>query len=133
MIEGLSHITFMVGDLERSSRLLAEVFGAQEVYCSGERTHSVAREKFFIIAGLWIALMEGEPLKERTYNHISFRVSRDRLEEYRSRIVGLGLAPLPGRDRIEGEGESFYFYDYDNHLFELHAGTLEERLMAYVK
>lgn len=32
---------------------------------------------------------------------------------------------------MEGEGRSLYFYDYDNHLFELHTGTLTERLKRY--
>jgi hypothetical protein len=32
--------------------------------------------------------------------------------------------------RVEGEGRSLHFYD-DNHLFELHTGTLEERLERY--
>jgi len=32
---------------------------------------------------------------------------------------------------VDGEGESLYFYDFDNHLFELHTGTLEERLARY--
>ncbi|EIW18957.1 lactoylglutathione lyase-like lyase [Pelosinus fermentans DSM 17108] len=34
---------------------------------------------------------------------------------------------------MEGEGRSLYFYDYDNHLFELHTGTLTERLKRYKK
>ena len=41
-------------------------------------------------------------------------------------------AALP-RDRVEGEGRSIYFYDHDNHLFELHTGTLEMRLESYRK
>ena len=32
---------------------------------------------------------------------------------------------------MTGEGRSLYFYDDDNHLFELHTGTLEERLQRY--
>ncbi|HEX8385624.1 MAG TPA: hypothetical protein VF576_05550 [Rubricoccaceae bacterium] len=37
----------------------------------------------------------------------------------------------PARPRVEGEGESLYFYDFDNHLFELHGGSLERRLARY--
>ncbi|HUE86469.1 MAG TPA: hypothetical protein VMO26_10365 [Vicinamibacterales bacterium] len=37
----------------------------------------------------------------------------------------------PPRPRVEGEGEFLYFYDFDNHLFELHTGTLEQRLRCY--
>lgn len=35
------------------------------------------------------------------------------------------------RPRVEGEGQSLYFYDFDNHLFELHTGTLAQRLVRY--
>jgi hypothetical protein len=34
---------------------------------------------------------------------------------------------------VEGEGMSLYFYDYDNNLFELHTGTLEQRLARYAQ
>ena len=37
------------------------------------------------------------------------------------------------RNRVEGEGESLYYYDFDNHLFELHTGTLEQRLHRYAE
>ena len=37
----------------------------------------------------------------------------------------------PPRSRIDGEGYSIYFYDYDNNLFELHTGTIDERLDSY--
>ena len=42
-----------------------------------------------------------------------------------------GLEIRESRPRVEGEGHSLYFYDDDNHLFELHTGTLEERLDRY--
>jgi fosfomycin resistance protein FosX len=38
-----------------------------------------------------------------------------------------------GRPRVEGEGRSIYFYDHDNHLIELHSGTLKERLKRYTE
>ena len=59
MIEGLSHVTFVVRDLERMTRILTGIFGAREVYASSDETFSVAREKFFQVGDLWIAVMEG--------------------------------------------------------------------------
>ncbi|SPP28216.1 Fosfomycin resistance protein FosX (fragment) [Brochothrix thermosphacta] len=32
---------------------------------------------------------------------------------------------------MQTEAQSFYLYDYDNHLFELHTGTIEERIAGY--
>lgn len=77
MVEGLSHITMIVSDLERSTRMEEDI------------------------------------------------------ASYLVRINELGLESKEDRPRIPGEGRSIYFYDYDNHLFELHTGTLEERLQAY--
>ena len=74
MIEGLSHMTFIVRDLDRMSAILTGVFDAREVYDSGARQFSLSREKFFLIGDLWIAIMQGEPLPERSYNHIAFKI-----------------------------------------------------------
>jgi len=131
VIEGLSHLTFVVRDLEKMSRIIIEVLGGAEVYSSGEKTFSISREKFFEAGGLWIAVMEGESLPGRSYNHVAFKVSDPQLEEARTAVARLGLDMKPPRPRVDGEGQSLYFYDYDNHLFELHAGTLAERLARY--
>ena len=133
MIEGLSHITFIVRDLGRMTAILTGVFDAREVYSSGEETFSTAREKFFQVGDLWIAVMEGEPLPSRTYNHVAFKIKDSEFESYEARIKGLGLEIRRPRERVAGEGRSIYFYDNDNHLFELHTGTLAERLMRYAK
>src|SRR5580658_843232 len=66
VIEGLSHVTCVVRDLERMTRILTGIFGAREVYASGEETFSVAREKFFQVGDVWIAVMEGEPSPSRS-------------------------------------------------------------------
>ena len=133
MIEGISHITFIVKDLNRSSDFLKTVFEAKEVYSSGEKKYSYSKEKFFMVNGLWIAIMEGASLPEKTYNHIALKVAETDFEEYIERVKSLGLEILEDRKRVSGEGKSFYFYDYDNHLFELHTGTLEQRLKIYKK
>ncbi|AZO73716.1 MAG: FosX/FosE/FosI family fosfomycin resistance thiol transferase [Mesorhizobium sp.] len=133
MIEGLSHMTFVVRDLDRMGEILAGVFGAREVYDSGARQFSLSREKFFLIGDLWIAIMQGEPLIDRSYNHVAFKIDESHFDRYVDRVRKLGLDMRPPRPRVEGEGRSIYFHDHDNHLFELHTGTLAERLTRYAR
>lgn len=133
MVQDLSHITFVVRDLDRMERLLLEVLGARKVYDSGQRTFSVAPERFYLVgeAELWIAVMEGESLPARSYNHIAFKINETEYNTKLAVIQGLGLEATEGRPRVAGEGRSIYFHDHDNHLFELHTGTLEARLKRY--
>lgn len=133
MIEGLSHITFIVRDLERMTAILTGVFDAREVYASGSDRFSLSPEKFFLIGDLWIAAMAGEPLPSRSYNHVAFKIDEADFDLYVARVEALGLDMRPPRPRVEGEGRSIYFYDDDNHMFELHTGTLAERLARYAK
>jgi len=46
MVEGISHLTFIVKDLERASTFFKFIFGAEEKYSSGDKTFSLSREKF---------------------------------------------------------------------------------------
>jgi len=131
MIQGLSHITLVVSDLDRMAHFLTAVFEAEQVYDSGEDTHSLSRERFFLIGGVWVAIMEGEPLPEKTYNHVAFKIPDSEFDLYADRVRALGAAVREGRPRCAGEGQSLYFHDHDNHLFELHTGTLGERLKSY--
>jgi catechol 2,3-dioxygenase-like lactoylglutathione lyase family enzyme len=131
VIEGISHLTFIVKDLERASIFFRSIFDAREIYSSGNETFSLSREKFFLIAGQWIVIMEGASLADRTYNHVAFMIPDEEFDLYESKVRALGLELKPPRPRVEGEGRSLYFYDFDNHLFELHTGTLAERLMRY--
>ncbi len=131
MFESISHITLIVKDLERTAALLKGIFGAEEIYSSGEKGVSLSQEKFFMIGGLWMVIMEGNPLPERTYHHIAFKIRETDFDLYESKIRSLGLELRPPRSRVQGEGRSLYFYDFDNHLFELHTGTLSERLACY--
>ncbi|AIF53194.1 FosX/FosE/FosI family fosfomycin resistance hydrolase [Pelosinus sp. UFO1] len=131
MIEGISHLTFIVKDLERATDFFTSIFGAKTIYTSGDKIFSLTREKFFLINDLWICIMEGDSLSDRTYNHVAFKISDDEFDAYESRIRALGVDIKPPRSRISGEGRSIYFYDFDNHLFELHTGSLSERLTRY--
>lgn len=131
MIESVSHITFIVKDVERMAQFLRAIFDAEEIYDSAGKNFSISYEKFFLIGGTWVAVMEGESLPAHSYNHVAFKVSDSEFDEYVSRVKQLGVEIKPGRVRLEGEARSIYFYDYDNHLFELHTGTLRERLLRY--
>lgn len=130
-IEGISHITFLVRDLDRMAMFLCEGLGAKEVYDSQHKNFSLSREKFFVLGGVWIAAMEGTPPAERTYRHVAFKVAETDLRLFEQRLRNLGVDIQPPRSRVSGEGASLYFYDFDNHLYELHAGTLDERLARY--
>ena len=129
-ISGISHITFLATDLERTARLLCEGLGAREVYDSSRKNFSISREKFFMLGGVWIAVMEGKPV-DRSYRHVAFKVDEADLPALEARLRSLGAEIRPTRPRVEGEGQSLYFHDFDNNLFELHTGTLEERLQRY--
>ena len=130
-VQGVSHITFIVRDLDRMATFLCDGLGAKEVYDSKAKNFSLAREKFFLLGDTWLAAMEGEPPGERTYRHLALKVEADELPGFEARLRAIGAEVKEPRPRVAGEGQSLYFYDFDNHLFELHSGTLEERLRNY--
>ncbi len=130
-MEGVSHITFIVRDLDRMATFLCDGLGAREVYDSADQNYSLSREKFFVLGGVWLAAMQGEPPRNRSYQHVAFRASESDISRCQERLLSLGVEFRPPRPRVDGEGQSLYFYDFDNHLFELHAGTLEQRLTRY--
>ncbi|MGE5392084.1 MAG: FosX/FosE/FosI family fosfomycin resistance hydrolase [Deltaproteobacteria bacterium] len=131
MIQGISHLTFLVQDLAKSADLFRYVFDAQEIYNSSSLYFGLGPEKFLLISGLWICLMESDAVSERSYNHVAFSIRDEDFAVYEERIRSLGLEVKPSRPRVPEEGRSIYFYDYDHHLFELHSGSLVTRLNRY--
>lgn len=130
-MSALSHITFIVQNLDKMQSILEQVLKAKCVYDSGEKTFSISEERFFLVGDVWIATMKGDPLPDRSYNHIAFKIEESEFDERLTAIRSLGLEVKPPRDRVDGEGRSIYFYDADNHMLELHTGTLEDRLQRY--
>ncbi len=130
-IEGISHATFVVRDLLRMAKLICEGLGGREVYDSAKQNFSLSREKFFLVGDTWIAAMQGDAPDQKSYSHLAFKVSEAALPEFERRLRHLCVEIKPPRHRVEGEGQSLYFYDFDNHLFELHTGTLAQRLLRY--
>lgn len=132
---GFSHATFIVRDLDRMEAVLTGVLGARKVYDSGTVRFSLAEERFFLVGDgpepLWIVAMRGERPPGRSYDHFAFKIADGDYDLYLERIHALGLDIRESRPRVEGEGRSIYFHDHDDHLFELHTGTLPERLARY--
>ena len=133
MINSISHITFVVRDLNKTTELFKELFNGKEVYYSDEKKHSLYKERFFIVGNQWIAVMEDNNIINRTYHHIAFKILESDVDNYIDKIKALNLELKPSRKRLSGEGHSIYFYDYDNNLFELHTETLEKRLASYAE
>lgn len=120
-------------DLGKMSRIMIDVLGGKEIYDSAAKNFSISHEKFFMVGDVWVVIMEGASLPSRTYNHVAFKTDETGLEKAKRAASILNLEIKPSRPRVEGEGQSLYFYDHDNHLFELHTGTLGERLAHYFK
>ncbi len=133
MSQGLSRITLITADLDRMQAILEEVLDARCIYDSGDDQFSLSEERFFMIGDVWVATMKGDPLPARSYNHIAFQITEEEFEDRQARIEALGLDLRPPRPRVTGEGRSLYFHTPDNHLIELHTGTLEQRLAHYTK
>ena len=94
MIEGLSHITLITRDLDRMSAIVTQVLDGREVYSSGDDTFSVSREKFFLVGGQWIAVMEGESLPTRPGGVANLTGVRRLPVAIAAFVVLLGLASL---------------------------------------
>jgi len=73
VIKGISYITFIVRDLNRTADLFQKVLDAEEVYGSGVKSHSLYPEKFFQIGGQWIAVMQPRGIVNRTYHHAALK------------------------------------------------------------
>ncbi len=83
MIKGISHITFVVRNLDRTAAFFKEILDAEEVYDSGSERHSLYPEKFFLIGGQWIAVMQADEVVNRTYHHVAFNVKATDLNKYK--------------------------------------------------
>ena len=51
-----------------------------------------------------MATMEGEPLRDKTYNHVVFKMAVEDYDNKLQRIQALGLDVREGRSRVDGEG-----------------------------
>lgn len=121
MINGISHITFAVSNLDRSIKFYSEVLGLKLV------AHW-DRGAYLTAGDMWIALNEDKKVSsesQRDYTHIAFNVLSIDFSKLKKKLKKAGVKSFKENT---SEGDSFYFLDPDGHKLELHYNTLEDRL-----
>ncbi|MBA4805018.1 MAG: fosfomycin resistance glutathione transferase [Brevundimonas sp.] len=122
-VTGLNHLTFAVGDLERSVAFYRDVLGCElrAIWATGA----------YLEAGsLWLCLSldaEVRRAPHADYTHAAFSVEADAFEALAARLRETAVIWKDNRS----EGASLYFLDPDGHRLELHVGDLETRLRHY--
>ena len=120
MLEAISHIALVVRDPARTAALFHDLFGADALRREDEDGHF---ETFVRLAGIWIVLVGASVERARTGDHIAFHTTPEILESTAAKLQALGREFIRARS-----GRALYFFDYDDHVFELEAEDIDERL-----
>ncbi|KIL39788.1 fosfomycin resistance protein FosB [Gordoniibacillus kamchatkensis] len=127
-IQGVNHLLFSVSDLQRSIAFYRDALGAR-LLAEGRKL------AYFDLAGIWLALNVEEDIPRRdihlSYTHLAFTVAEAELPAWEHRLREHGVTILESRERDPRDRNSIYFTDPDGHKFELHTGTLQNRLQYY--
>ena len=103
-MEGISHLTFFVRDLDHMTTFVCDGLGATEVYDSSAKNYSLSHEKFFMLGDTRIAAMQGESPAQHTYRHVAFKVADDALSAFEAQLRSIGADVTEPRPHVEEEG-----------------------------
>ena len=121
MIQGISHITLAVADLDRAVRFYTDTLGCR-------MAARWDRGAYLAAGGLWIALaLDPGAAPASGQTHTALAVGAGEFDAIRDRILASGAGEW--REN-RSEGASVYFLDPDGHQLEVHVGTLASRLAA---
>ena len=118
MLNGINHITVAVRDLDKSFDFYVSLLGMKPHI-------KWNRGAYLTVGNLWFCLScdESEPAKD--YSHISFNVEENHFAEISKEIIKANVTIWKDN---KSEGRSIYFLDPDGHKFEIHSGSLNNRL-----
>ena len=124
MLGPIAHVALIVNDPARTAGFLRELFAVPVL----KRTDAEGHDETFVKLGVtWFALIGAEVKRERTGDHIAFRVTRATIQAIAAKLESKGFEFI-----MPQSGTSLYFFDFDNHVFELDSSDLEEELNGLV-
>ena len=120
MLGPIAHIALTVRDPARTAGFLRDLFDVPAL----RRTDAEGHDETFVRLGVtWFALVGADVKRERTGDHIAFRVARETIPSIAGKLKSKGCEFI-----LSESGTSLYFFDFDNHVFELDSSDQEQEL-----
>jgi catechol 2,3-dioxygenase-like lactoylglutathione lyase family enzyme len=121
MLGPIAHIALTVRDPARTVEFLRDLFDDVPVL---KRTDDDGHDETFVRLGVtWFALVGADVKRERTGDHVAFRVAPETISITAAKLKSKGYESI-----LSNAGTSLYFFDFDNHVFELDSSDHEREL-----
>ncbi len=120
MLGPIAHVALIVRDPARTAAFLQDLFGAPMLRRRDEDGHD---ETFIRLGVTWFALVGADVKRERTGDHVAFRVAPETIPTIADKLKAKGYEFI-----LSKTGTSLYFFDFDNHVFELDGSGEEQEL-----
>ena len=120
MLGPIAHVALIVRDPARTAGFLHDLFDGPVL----RRTDAEGHDETFVRLGVtWFALVGADITRERTGDHVAFRVARETIPLVAGKLKSKGYEFI-----LSSSGTSLYFFDFDNHTFELDSSDHELEL-----
>lgn len=120
MLGQIAHVALIVKDPTRTADFLRELFEAPVLKRTDEDGHD---ETFIRLGVTWFALVKADVKRERTGDHVAFRVGPEAIPTMADKLKMKGYESI-----LSKTGKSLYFFDFDGHVFELDSSGEEQEL-----